>query len=96
VNRKFAEHYFPGQNAIGKRLGWGGGPRSKLNMEIVGIVADSLYEGVREGVHRQLFVPNWGKNSGVFYVRTQAASADTFETVRRPCASLMAGCPSMK
>ncbi|HEX5069469.1 MAG TPA: ABC transporter permease [Vicinamibacterales bacterium] len=93
VNRKFAEHYFPGQNAIGKRLGWGGGPRSKLNIEIVGMVADSLYEGVREGVHRQVFVPNWGKNSGVFYLRTQAASAGIFDTVRKTVSELDAGMP---
>jgi predicted permease len=93
VNRKFAEHYFPGQDPIGKRLGWGGGPRSKLNVEIVGVVADSLYEGVREGVHRQAFVPNWGKNSGVFYVRTQAASADIFDTVRKAVRELDSGMP---
>jgi predicted permease len=93
VNRKFAEHYFPGQDPIGKRLGWGGGPRSKLNIEIVGLVADSLYEGVREGVHRQVFVPNYGKNSAVFYLRTQAASTGTFETVRRAVHDMDAGMP---
>ena len=37
------------------------GPKSKLNIEIIGVVADALYEGPREGVHRQVFVPNWGK-----------------------------------
>jgi predicted permease len=93
VNRKFADHYFPGQNPIGKRLGWGGGPRSKLNIEIVGMVADSLYEGVREGVHRQVFMPNYGKNSGVFYLRTQAASTDMFETVRTTVRQLDPGMP---
>ena len=34
--------------------------KAKLDVEIVGVVADSLYEGPREGVHRQVFVPNWG------------------------------------
>ena len=33
----------------------------KLTIEIIGVVADSLYEGPREGVRRQVFVPNWGK-----------------------------------
>ena len=70
VNRRFAEHFFPGRSAIGKRLGFGGGPKSKLTIEIIGVVADSLYEGPREGVHRQVFVPNWGKGSVAFYVRT--------------------------
>jgi predicted permease len=98
VNRRFAEHYFPGRSAVGKRLGWGGGPRSKLNIEIIGVVADSLYEGPREGVHRQVFVPNWGKNSGVFYLRTQSASATSYAQVRNEVRQLDAAIPvySMK
>ncbi|MGE5243782.1 MAG: ABC transporter permease [Betaproteobacteria bacterium] len=82
VNRRFAEHFFPGQSAIGRHLGWGSGPRSKLTIEIVGVVADSLYEGPREGVHRQVFVPDWGNNSAVLYVRTATPSASTFGMVR--------------
>ncbi|HYU79556.1 MAG TPA: ABC transporter permease, partial [Vicinamibacterales bacterium] len=70
VNRQFAEHFFPGKSAIGKRVGFGVGPQSKLTIEIVGVVANSLYEGPREGVHRQVFLPNWGRNSAAFYVRT--------------------------
>jgi predicted permease len=93
VNRKFAEHYFPGQNAVGKRLGSGGGPRSALNTEIIGVVGDALYEGPREGVHRQVFIPNWGKNSTVFYLRTKSASADIFTAVRNEVRQLDASIP---
>jgi predicted permease len=93
VNRKFAEHYFKGQSPIGKRLGFGSGPRSKLTIEIVGLVADSLYEGPREGVHRQVFMPNWGKNSAAFYVRTQVASADIYAAVRTEVGRLDAAMP---
>jgi predicted permease len=82
VNRHFADHFFPGGNAVGKRLGFGGGPKAKLSIEIIGVVADSLYEGPREGVHRQVFVPNWGKSSSVFYVRTQNASATVSPAIR--------------
>ena len=82
VNRRFAEHFFKGKSAIGKRVGYGGGPKTKLNMEIVGVVEDSLYEGPREGVHRQVFVPRWGKNDAVYYVRTATSSSDTFNTIR--------------
>ena len=31
VNRRFAEHFFTGKSAVGKRLGFGGGPKSKLD-----------------------------------------------------------------
>jgi predicted permease len=82
VNRRFAEHFFPGRSAVGKRIGFGGGPKAKLNIEIIAVVADSLYEGPREGVHRQVFLPNWGKNSGVLYVRTQTASASAYNLLR--------------
>jgi predicted permease len=82
VNRRFADHFFPGKSAVGKRIGFGGGPNTKLNIEIIGVVANSLYEGPREGVRRQVFLPNWGKNSAAFYVRTQAASATASAVVR--------------
>src|SRR5712691_2204766 len=82
VNRRFAEHFFPGKSALGKRLGRGGGPNAKLTIEIIGVVADSLYAGPREGVRRQVFVPNWGRNSAAFYVRTQTPSASAYGLVR--------------
>jgi len=58
VNRRFAEHFFPERNAISKHIEQDTDPKSKLTTEIIGIVADSLYEEPREGVHRQIFVPN--------------------------------------
>ena len=82
VNRRFAEHFFPGQSAVGKHIGWGGGPKTKLNIEIIGVAGDSLYEGPREGVHRQVFIPFYGKGSSVFYLRTLASSAGTYSQIR--------------
>jgi predicted permease len=82
VNRRFAQHFFKGQSAIGKHLGWGVGPKTKLTIEIVGVVDDSLYEGPREGVRRQVFIPNWGRNSAAFYVRTVQAPAGAFGVIR--------------
>jgi hypothetical protein len=98
VNRRFAQHFFPGRSAVGKHIGWGEGPAAKLSIEIVGVAADSLYEGPREGVHRQVFVPNWGKSSGVFYVRTLTPSAASYSIVRNEVRQLDATIPvfSMK
>jgi predicted permease len=98
VNRAFADHFFPGRSAVGRRVGYGGGPDAKLNMEIIGVVANSLYEGPREGVHRQAFLPNYGKMSGTFYVRTRTPSAGAFNIVRNDVRQLDAGMPvySMK
>jgi predicted permease len=93
VNRRFAEHFFKGKSAVGKRLGRGGGPNTKLTIEIIGVVADSLYEGPREGVRRQVFVPNWGRNSAAFYVRTATGSSSAFSTIRNEVKQLDATMP---
>jgi predicted permease len=93
VNRRFAEHFFKGKSAIGKRLGWGTGPNSKLTIEIIGVVEDSLYEGPREGVRRQVFIPNWGRGGVAFYVRTANASAAAYNVIRGEVKQLDAAMP---
>jgi predicted permease len=93
VNRKFAEQFYPGKSAIGKRIGWGGGHNSKLTIEIIGVVENSLYEGPREGVRRQVFVPNWGRGGVAFYVRTQTASDAAYNMVRREVQQLDSSMP---
>jgi predicted permease len=82
VNRRFADHFFKGTSAVGKHLGRGTGPNTKLDVEIIGVVADSLYEGPREGVRRQVFVPHFGSGSAVFYVRTTMPSSAAYGLVR--------------
>jgi predicted permease len=98
VNRRFAEHFFPGQSAVGRHLAFGDRPGIKLDIEIVGVVENSLYEGPREGVRRQVFLPNWGRNSVTVYVRTTEASASAYSLIRGEVRALSAGMPvySMK
>jgi predicted permease len=93
VNRRFAEHFFKGQSAVGKRVGWGGGPNSKLTIEIVGIVENSLYEGPREGIRRQVFIPNWGKGGVAFYVRTLTSSSSAYSLIRNEVRQLDSSMP---
>jgi predicted permease len=82
VNRAFAEHFFKGRSAIGRRLGFGGGPGTKLTIDIIGVVENALYEGPREGVHRQVFIPRWGKSDATYYLRSATTSSDAFTTIR--------------
>ncbi|HEY3885958.1 MAG TPA: ABC transporter permease, partial [Vicinamibacterales bacterium] len=98
VNRSFEQHFFQGRSALGRHVGWGDGPHSKLSLEIVGVVADSLYEGPREGVHRQAFVPNYGRGAAAIYVRTQASSASVGGQIRKAVQALDSSIPvySMK
>ena len=92
VNRKFAQHFFGDKSAIGRRLGRGLGPETKLDIEIIGVVEDSLYEGPREGVRRQVFWPGYG-GSSTFYVRTTEASSSAFNIIRSEVKRLDAGMP---
>src|SRR5207245_2770543 len=93
VNRRFSQHYFGDKSAIGRHLGSGNAPGTKLDIEIVGVAADTLYEGPREGVRRQVFVPNWGKGSAAFYVRTTMGSASAYGALRNEVKNLNASMP---
>jgi predicted permease len=93
VNQKFARHFFGDKSAVGRHIGFGTGPGSKLGIEIIGVVADSLYEGPREGVRRQVFIPNWGRGGVTFYMRTTEASSAAFNLVRSEVKRLDAGMP---
>jgi putative ABC transport system permease protein len=93
VNRKFAEHFFKGKSAVGRHIGWGTEPDTKLNIEIIGVVANSLYEGPREGIRRQVFIPKYGRNSAIFYVRTNVASPSAYSVIRQEVKRLDATMP---
>ncbi|MGA7235815.1 MAG: ABC transporter permease [Bryobacteraceae bacterium] len=91
VNRKFAGHFFGNVSPIGRHIGFGDGPKTKLDMEIVGVAEDTLYEGPRDGVHRQVFVPFLESDfpaSASFYVRTTMDSSAMSAELRRKIASL--------
>ena len=93
VNKKFADHFFKGASAIGKHLASGGGPTAKFTIEIIGVVADSLYEGPREGVRRQVFIPHYGSSAATFYVRTTTPSATAFAMLRDEVRQMDAAMP---
>ncbi len=58
VNASFARHYFGStQNAIGRVLKFGGGPQSKFDTEIVGVVGDTKHSAVRDPVRRTAYRP---------------------------------------
>jgi predicted permease len=93
VNRKFAEHFFKTVNVVGKRIGWGDGPKTKLNIQIVGVVENQLYEGPREGIRRQVFIPRTGAGGIVFYVRGSIGSATLYGQLRNEVRRLDASMP---
>ena len=92
VNRKFATRFFKEPDrAVGRHIGFGGDPKTKLDIEIIGVAEDSLYEGPREGVHRQVFVPMAQSSfpgQVAFYVRTIRDSKTMYNVLRSEIARL--------
>jgi predicted permease len=93
VNEHFARHFFGNNSAVGRHIGQGVGPGTKINIEIIGVTADSLYEGPREGVRRQVFIPNWGNGGAAFYVRTAMSPAAVYGVVKTEVKKLDAAMP---
>ena len=91
VNQKFATHFFGDKSPLGRHVGFGDGPKSKQEIQIIGVAQDSLYEGPREGVHRQVFLAEFQSDfpgSSTFYVRTSVDSKTMFRAMRRKIAEL--------
>jgi putative ABC transport system permease protein len=57
VNETFVRRYFPGQDAIGRRVRFGDGAAPWA--EIVGVVADARVRGARGESRVETFVPYW-------------------------------------
>jgi predicted permease len=93
VNRAFAKHFFGDRPAVGRHIGNGVGPKAKLDIEIIGVSDDTLYEGPREGVRRQVFIPHAGNGSSAIYIRAGLGSSAAYAAVRRVVKELDAGLP---
>jgi predicted permease len=77
VNESFARKFGLGRDAVGKRLSVTLDPEKPLDIEIVGLMADAKYSGVKEIVPPLLLVPyrqqsTWG--AAAFYVRSQRST----------------------
>ena len=91
VNRELAEHFFPTQDPIGRRVGCCHGPGAKPAIRIVGMVENSLFGGPRAGVRRQVFLPYLESATPAavtFYARTMKPSAAIFAALRGIVAKL--------
>jgi predicted permease len=82
VNESFARQYYPDESAVGKRLGLN---RGESNIEIVGVVQDSKYQGLREAVQPMLYLPyaqNRLFDSMILHMRTAGSPAPVVAALR--------------
>jgi predicted permease len=91
VNETFAKHYFEGQNPIGRRLGTSEG---KYDFEIIGVVKDGKYTGLREGPTRVIYLPFSPLISTmVLHLRSTTPSAALASAVRQKVQELDRSAP---
>ena len=86
VNESFAKHYFGNASPIGRRIGFGGDPGTPTPIEIIGVVEDAKYTGVRDEIPRQVFFAYQQMDkagSAVVYVRSAQDPAAAFAAVRQ-------------
>jgi predicted permease len=96
VNESFAKHYFGNEPAVGRRFGFGGDPGTKTDIEIVGVVPNTKYGGMREEIPRQVFTPyqqsDWVTGLNV-YVRTSLEPEGMFNAIRAAVRNFDANLP---
>lgn len=89
VNEAFVGTSRLGTDVVGKRMALGaGGSSLPLDIEIVGLVRDSVYSSVRETPPPQFFLPRHQDDGGAttlyFYVRTDDADVASIVAAVRP------------
>jgi predicted permease len=96
VNESFAKHYYGNASPIGSRIGFGGDPGTPTPIEIIGVVKDAKYTGVRAEIPRQVFFAYQQMDTAgsvVVYVRTAQDPAAAFGAVRRTMLEMDANVP---
>ncbi len=97
VNEKFAKRFFKtAGNAIGRHVGFGIDPGTKMDMEIVGVYKDIKYTNLRDEIPIQMCVPYLAANRAggmTVYARTTMDPDQFFHAVRRKVADLDSGLP---
>jgi predicted permease len=84
VNQAFARKFNLGDNPIGKHFGLGGGPDTKLDIEIVGMVKDAKYSEVKRQPPPQYYLPYRQEERlgfGYFYVRSATPPEQMLSTI---------------
>jgi predicted permease len=96
VNQKFVKKYFGDADPIGRHVGMGIDPGTKMDIQIVGVVGDTKYENMREEIPEEFYIPADQKgfaNGGTVYIRTPDDPARVFTMLRRELRDIDAGVP---
>jgi predicted permease len=91
INQQFARHFFGNRNPVGLKYSEGVGPNMKPDVEIIGVVKDTHYAGVKQKPPRLDYRP-WRQDKRIgslsFYVHTALPVNSIIPQVRHTMASL--------
>jgi predicted permease len=96
VNEKFVKRYIGKANPIGRHVGMGKDPGTKLDIEIVGVVGDTKYESMRDEVPYEMYIPYRQANfvdGMAAYARTRSDPANFFTRIRQVVRDVDASVP---
>jgi putative ABC transport system permease protein len=86
VDQVFARRYFPNENSLGHRFGFG--PKENNRYEIVGVVGNTRYNSLRDDAYPTVYQPYRPGGTIHFAIRTTMDSARLAEDVRQAVASV--------
>ncbi|PYP83639.1 MAG: hypothetical protein DMF61_22480 [Blastocatellia bacterium AA13] len=89
ISEKTADRYFPGQDPVGKRIGSGGGPKTKWR-QIVGVVGDIRHFGLDADARPSMYFPEGQVPSAAMTltIRTSSNPMSIASAVRAHVAAL--------
>ena len=85
VNQTFVRHFLAGKDPVGMHFGFGSGNAVKLDNTIIGVVADSKHDSIREEVTPFIYLPylaNSHLSALTVYVRTHSDEQRVMPEVR--------------
>jgi predicted permease len=86
VDQLFAARYFPNQNPIGRHFSLG--PKGRHDFEIVGLVANSRYNSLRNDVVPAFYQPYSPAGTVHFAIRSSVDPANLGDAVRKAVAAI--------
>jgi predicted permease len=98
VNESLVKKYFAGRSPVGARLALTERYREEGSYEIVGVVKDVRYFGLRQPTEPMVYVPAWraGSGSTALCIRTGAGAETVIEAVRRQANTIDSAIPILR
>lgn len=73
INESMARKYFGAADPVGAHFGWG--PQESGTIEVVGVVKDARYDGLREETPPMLYQSVWQRRANINFIEVRIKSA---------------------